>query len=334
MNHQYHLYTTKEQALKKFLPTTLRKKPNAIDICLNIITSKAGKSESEYMERMCDFYEIVSFMSHDKLWEKDGKKTIFVRDYNDLENLLGFQYSIDDSASIAFKFRTFSVSIPKKYHVNGVEIPSFLVSTSSLKDINEIEDKLLRKYDADNVDDCDTEYTSDLTLTIQYYDNETGEHKKISSLVNDTLKTLTSPTFEDFCKSGERQYYENPMEDNDNKVAYYITRIAMGLMISDSATNGEIIKEGLPFDFTSKLKLKSIFKSCASVSRYFYDFSTLSKFKEASLPSEHYRKWHFRNLKHSKFYQGVFKDLKKGTRWTLVRDSIVNRTITDYTLTE
>lgn len=103
----------------------------------------------------------------------------------------------------------------------------------------------------------------------------------------------------------------------------------MGLMISNSATEGRIIKEGLPFDFTSKIKMKTIRKDITE--RYYYDFNALSTNKNAKTPDEHYRKWHFRNLKHDKYYQGEYKKHKPVTRWTMVRDTVINKTTDSHT---
>lgn len=304
---------------------TKNKKPKDkqkhLDGLINIGFNK-NEDDEDYEQFQRYSLNIINYLALEKFWEDDGKVNIFIKDPSILEQMMSFEYKFNQNASLDFPHQTFAISLPKGFMVEGVEIPSFLVNLISEHEMEEAELDMISKY----TDEFEHEHDSDLSkvpgIFIQYVIPENNDYMRLRTQEDETLESLNYHSLEAFMAQGVRN---SSVDKSEHIREYYMHKILLALMISHSATDGGIIKEGLPFDFTSKLKMKRVREHKSR--KYYFNLDVMNPSDANAEKGEHYRKWHFRNLQHSMYYSGEHENKKPGSRWTIVRDSIINKTV-------
>ena len=111
-------------------------------------------------------------------------------------------------------------------------------------------------------------------------------------------------------------------------IQYAVYRLLACLSIYLSATESIYLKKGLPGSHLSSI---SMVDRLTRPQAYILNQTDTIKKSSGSSPEEHYRIFHFRNLRAEKFYQGEYKHLPQGSRWVFVKDSLVNSKANGHT---
>ena len=103
---------------------------------------------------------------------------------------------------------------------------------------------------------------------------------------------------------------------------FYVFRLVLGIILYKKALP-EMITTGLPG--IGRMEAETIITKGAT-------HKIIGATRSPSERTGHYRSWHYRALRHDKYYKGEHKNKKKGSRVILVKDSFINMEITAKTV--
>lgn len=275
-------------------------------------------------ELMFSFDSVL--MTDDYHWEKLGRPVIYPESTELLDRLLKSHYHVEQLDYLKMPFKAFVVAIPSGYTFQGVPIHSFLVSN----------------YEADTIQDRYDEFSSalfhqkiPLTLThsmssgewllnIACLDANGTALMRSSEGMSRMGKLMQCKDYQEFSatlgRAAERvNYTVKDLEDEDAQIQFYVNRLAMAMAIYHNATNGEYLTKGFPT--TEPVKIQGPFVEPSKIKHYALKDRMVIDKREVN---SHVRSWHFRQLRHEKYYTGEFETLPKGSRWVFVSESWVN----------
>ena len=113
-----------------------------------------------------------------------------------------------------------------------------------------------------------------------------------------------------------------------------IVKLVASVMVYINALGDEVLHRGVPF---KKENAKFLSKGLNPTDKKEPDLFTLRgpKGYTGRKQGSHYRRWHFRTLKHERYYQsGEWAGKPIGSRVVFVRDSFVNKDVSPHVLTD
>ena len=113
-----------------------------------------------------------------------------------------------------------------------------------------------------------------------------------------------------------------------------IVKLVASVMVYINALGDEVLHRGVPF---KKAHAKFLSKGLNPTDKKEPDLFTLRgpKGYTGRKQGSHYRRWHFRTLKHERYYQsGEWAGKPNGSRVVFVRDSFVNKDVSPHVLTD
>lgn len=114
------------------------------------------------------------------------------------------------------------------------------------------------------------------------------------------------------------------LDDHDRKLQFYAFRLIAALGVYHQATEGRYLRDGFPDAQAPRVIEGEALKNHRS-----HTLSIASRTR--SEPSEHYRAWHFRQLRADRYYQGEHAEKPRGSRWTFVKETTVGEPISPST---
>lgn len=286
---------------------------------------------SNYAEPMSNTPHILA---HEYMLSKTGNQTIFPESKSVLDNLLHAKFDITSTEGFTTPSDIFSLAIPNGYMIDGVIMPPLLAGWINGTEYEDTYIKPLYK-DCFKVEFNEVnQYNSDKMLIICYTDPyNPGVSGRFTYYASEIPFVLRCNSPEEFKKSVESIFVDDRanmkrMEDTDFKIQYYALKLITALSVYNMATHGEKLREGYPgAEFPS-----IIGKYDKKNMRILTLKDTLKSEKTNDHEvSAHYRSWFFRQLKAERYYKGEYKDLARGSRYSFVHETTVNRKVTPYT---
>jgi hypothetical protein len=235
-------------------------------------------------------------------WRKDGSPVIFIETQELAIDLYEAKFNFEEDFNVAPPFKSFSMTFPQDTLVNGINLNSALVTIMTRKDF-------MGLYGT-------TVITLEDILSYEYDENELGicvNYESVNGVVDTNFTQISSLT-----KTLKRNS-KNPLPNNGTNILEALTKIALALCVYHSATDGEKLVKGYPMSSISIPKGKTRGSYTALTIRSFRQRNSTSSGRKVT-----HRIPHFRNLRAEKYYQGEYKDMKPGTRWTFVKEVDVN----------
>lgn len=306
-----------------------------------------------YMEHYGNIFNTPLFTKvfalENDLYENDSP-SIFPQSKTLIEALHDSKFTTQN-AIMELPFKTFTISMPKGIKVDRYDLPGVAVAFGNSYEVSsKLDDQLYKKFRSDfemQIPSKEVQKELERYMEIVFLSPVTNTVicKNIREDVLDIL--LSAKDFKGYeatCKKKELEL--NRINTNlksttksqdkiNDEISYVLFKTIATIAVYLSANN-ERFKEGLPGRFQDYMNLN---REHLSPKRSFYLESSpsIESFKDRNSDGEvkaHYRRMHFRNLKNAKYYQGEHKDKEIGSRWVEVSDTLVNRKIRAYSVTD
>lgn len=256
------------------------------------------------------------------LWDSDGRHVLFTQNEGLIDSVLHSKFSLSEDARLCLPYSTFILAMPKGFKVNGVTIPSALVSYYDHAKRKERFNCALNLMGVGDGEHNEGHLKGLDSLSLFY--QEPGAEKGVITQVTQTpfqvSGALSANNADEFAQIlGEMpKEHVSPIAqditDNDRVIQYVLTKIIAGISAIISAGEEHIIKDGLPN--SGRVHLDHI----KTDQRYSYSY--------INAPSNIYeddkigvRRFHLRQLRHEKYYQNQYQNMPSGSRWVFVRES-------------
>ena len=255
-------------------------------------------------------------------WATSGhKKTIFIEDSDFIQKLMNSKIDLNASSRFELPFESFQLAFPKGLMVNGRKMRSMIVSSIPNEERQEryydpfheyhgIDTKLLVQ-DTQPGENCITFLVGD--------SEDEGEILFFNAIASDMMHVLERNDPDDLSlPEGSVYDLSSATKTKDaTNFKFDCLKLLFALSVFHSATDGEYLREGLPFD---EVNFKKVI-----------DGKFDKQIKPLSLKSPqnrtertaHHRSFHFRNLRNEKYYQNEYAKMSPGSRWVFVKDTVV-----------
>lgn len=267
-------------------------------------------------------------LSREYAWEKEGKPAIFPQSPLLLETLINSKFMMKNELTLDFPFKHFTLAMPKGIEIQGMEMPGILVSSGKYCDIeNAGRGALISKLNPSKAYIAEDETE---VVLISFKDPNSNEIITSSLNFKELLLVLQCQNYEQYktcCQSIVSKYDDageiGLLTGNDpaNRVLFNAFRIVASVGVYMAATNNEKLKKGLPGSHVGALANAD---SIDRPGQVFLLEETPTMRQLRNSPEGHYRGFHFRNLRHEKYYQNEHNEKPHGSRWTFVSDSLIN----------
>lgn len=282
---------------------------------------------------------------------KNDSPAIFPESEALLEKLFHSKYLFKDDFKLTFPFKTFQVAMPKGFEVDGKKIPAFIVNIGTFKELLEEKKEFLKSANLGGTENYPEEVLDQneryIQISISGGKSSMGRNGYLqiresmlplavkSRNVEEYVQLLSDEHERDKAKGYHEDQIDSITKNNwegdpkDSIIEFSILKIIAVLNIYLSATESVYLKKGLPGShLTSVHMIEKIDKPLPYLLR---QTDSIKKLSNSRSPDEHYRIFHFRNLKADKYYQGEYEHLEKGSRWVFVKDSLVNSSTKGHT---
>lgn len=139
--------------------------------------------------------------------------------------------------------------------------------------------------------------------------------------IPDLLQCKTVQEFDERLGHIDVSYRSQEVKGDDATAEFYAFKIVCALAVYNQATEGEMLQPGMPGGKANVLGKLGKTQN--------YSMTYAAAQREGESPNAHYRQWHFRQLRDQRYYQGKHQNRPVGSRWTFVRDTLVNAKKTD-----
>lgn len=268
-------------------------------------------------------------------WIRTGANAIFPESAEVLDNLLRARFQMDAAEGFTLPFESFMLSVPQGYAVDGVKIPSFIVSCFPYQKMAEtvigpfLQYAGFKKPVAVSLDETSED---DVAIALCYKDptSKTAYARTLVSVsqIPSILANTSNSELSD--ELGEYSEYLDVvgLSEYDLKIQRIMLRLVAAIGIYNMATEGKRLLPGLPGTQEPKIIGKAPSGG--------FKFSTLTNsfppLREGSAPADaYYRTWFFRQLRADRYYKGEYSSYAKGSRYVFVSDSIVGQKVESYT---
>lgn len=261
-------------------------------------------------------------------WLNNNKKIVFVS--NEIAEMLyrsTFEVEKEQASITPPKdFETFALCFSKnfKLELKNKTIPIFssLITVMTKKEMKEKVHTAYENLTNTTIISNDVFKQDDLIITISYKINETTYRScvPITELAERLKKGVVDTEY-------VSDLYDQSLSPEEKEITNAILKIAVSLLIYNNATDNKYLEKGFPLSSTFE-RPKSKFEQYNNTywnAYYIEDYQPKRRITKGFI-----RVAHFRNLKADRFYHGKYADLKKGSRWTLVKETFIgdNETFT------
>lgn len=242
----------------------------------------------------------IKLINEELQWRKDGSPVVFLETKELASYLFEAKFNYEDDFNVAPPFQSFAMAFPELTEVNGVTLKSALVTIMTREKFMNL-------------------YGSSVTTLLDFFNPFYEDDDLCISVNYITASGRVDTNFSHISKltSTFQRNAINPLPNNGTNMLEALTKIALGLCVYHSATDGEKLEKGYPSSAISLPKSKS---------KGSYKAVTIRSFKKKQSSDNNnkriitHRIPHFRNLRAERFYQGKYKNMKRGTRWTFVKE--------------
>lgn len=261
----------------------------------------------------------VNTNAEEYFFERSGRKLVFI-DKSVVDMLHRAKFSANKSAKILppSGFETFALCFEKDtfVKVNGQSVRLYPCQITVME-----EEDMHRKVHVpfDDLTGYNIQRNTELTLTITVsYKIGDVTYRSCVDIAEIMEKIDTEGVRESTHLSS---VLDQRLDDTEQLTTNTLMKIAVQLLIFNSATNNKYLVNGYPSECQ--------FRMPTNTTRAVWNASHIN-YQVPSNISAHVRSAHFRNLQNDKYYKNEYSELKKGSRWVLVSESFVgnNETFT------
>jgi hypothetical protein len=263
-------------------------------------------------------------------WRKKGRHCIFPRDAEVIDRLLSAEFEAGQLEALEMPFESFVIAMPNGYKIDGCQIPSCLITWG---DFTRSGENVMTPFcDAAGLPRMEHSYPTATDgqkyVSIVYQDSESSKWSKMlysrTTLTTNQFKPLLDTRdldeFSRIAGNYEKSTFNSILanEPHDQIIQYNMLKLVLALAIYNQATDGENLKDGIPGPGTKLMGMSEGTRPISST----ISMPPLPKRSQDS-PNAHYRRWHFRQLMHERYYTKENAEKPRGSRWTFVKDAYV-----------
>jgi len=306
-----------------------------------LVSKKATTKEclQRFMEDQPELVGSLEYfiLAEELFWRRQGREIIFPHSAEVLESLQKAKFNLgqDGLPGIEMPFKSFMIAFPKGYEPEpGVTLRPILVTWEGFADmIDTVFQPFTRWLDAGfeaEAGGIGPHKEGERALSIITCLEPTSlQYMRTLLVESDLPKVLSAQTPEEFrelasdYRAGGMEKFMD-LEPQDLKAQFYAFRIACAMAVFNQATDGAFLKEGFPDQRAPRILEGDALKQT-------HHFTLQGTPAVHASPEEHYRSWHFRQLRDDRYYQGEHKSKPKGSRWVFVSDATVGAKTTPHT---
>jgi hypothetical protein len=259
-------------------------------------------------------------MADEYRWRKTGRHVIYPGDADFLHQLLSAKYDLTSIETINLPFTSFMLPIPTNFRIDGGNVNGMLVNIYRGQEKIDLPDQLFKSLNLNLKSiPAHTFELDDLLISICMMDN--GKRFNRAGIRSvDTIQHLTgiinAPdhiTFSEQIGQFPQGMFTDMkgLNEDDSRMIFYAYKIVAALNIYHSATHGKYL-----FDRTGG--------GIRTVGRFIGTPTPHYLIPEKMPRAEHTRRWHFRQLRDKRYYQGEYAHLPPGSRFVFVKETTVN----------
>ena len=278
-----------------------------------------------------NMYHTLDFliMAEESFWASQNRPSIFLESKDVAERLYKATYDVKHVEGIQMPFESFILNMPKDYKVDGTIIPGCLVTWMRFDEMAPRAVRpLCRKAGVPepNQVQIPSEYAESMTIHISYRDPYNADKMMYGRCVvpRDVFKDLlTCRNLDEFREiSGDYQEaFQNLIQSSEQDLVIQFThlKIILAMAIYNQATDHKHLTPGLP---GGQIQVDGMVRQLKP-SHQTLRMPKLSR-PSSTVRADHYRGFHFRQLRADRYYQGEYADKPRGSRWSFVSDAWVS----------
>lgn len=301
------------------------------------ILIKAGQKSAKkasFTQLASDVFNLPHSSNLDKhlmvaevLWDHDGRNVVFPGDSEFFHKLMASKFSLEHVGELNLPYSSFILAMPKGFVVDGVEIPSVVVSHHKASDresrydlANNLMAVPLMAHEENNLAGSDS---------LSFFYQDPYEQEGVIVQVNQTpahmgaaLKSDSANEYADILGAIPKDLVSPVAMDpssTDHIIQYVLTKIIAGISVYLSATNTDRLKTGLPYN--GRLSISNL-KTDVRYSFSHLPSHSLTDDIDGTMVMTT-RSFHFRQLRAAKYYQNEHKHKPAGSRWVFVNEAQV-----------
>lgn len=278
----------------------------------------------------------LHIFSDEHYWVRCGANAIFPESPDVLDNLIRARFQMDVTEGFSLPFGSFMMSIPQGYKVDGMRIPSFIVSMFPYRQMKElIIDPFVRhsRFKKTFYVELDDGPEDEVAISLCYKDptSKTAYARTLIS-ASQVPSILGADSTDEL--SADLKPYENytgveGLSEYDMKIQRIMLRLVAALGIYNMATEGKRLMPGLPGTQEPKLIGRAPQRGLTSI-------TLANAFPPARDGAQvtgdsFYRSWFFRQLRDERYYKGENAHFAKGSRYVFVSDTVVGKNVEAHT---
>jgi hypothetical protein len=269
-------------------------------------------------------------------WIRNGANTIFPENSAVLESLLRAKFQMEAAEGFSLPFESFMVSIPQGFKVDGMRVPSFLVSMFPYHKLNELIvgpfTRHARFSKPVNVR-LDEAPADEIAISLCYKDPTSTTAYARTLISTGQIPSILESTSMDELTEGFKPYVNYRgivgLSEYDLKIQRVMLKLVAALGVYNMATEGKRLLPGLPGSLEPKLIGKAPTNGLSSSTLANPHSSTGIDSRLAG--DSFYRSWFFRQLRDERYYKGENAHFTKGSRYVFVSDTVVGKTVEAHT---
>lgn len=325
MRYQVYLTNTREAlkamrlaGLKLSKKDSLEKQINLFDLSLLQSAMRNGQSLAELAASIAG-----RILLQERIWMQSERTTLFLESQQLVDSLMKARFSFDDLPVPPAPF-TFAIAVPQDAKVNGLDQYPLLVTVGACRALEQEQFSLAGKVwglRGAHADRKGNQLAVMLTQRSPSSPNPQLGHAYLSSY-------YTGEGLEAVVRTGSQDHAEIVTSPDD-----------MLNLTADEVENAMLsgsIRLALAAWVYWSTCPENVLTGTPSASYQDGDAPLLGKFKGLQMTpprkstgerevEEHYRTWHFRQLRDERYYQGEHADKPRGSRWVLIPETYVNR---------
>jgi hypothetical protein len=271
------------------------------------------------LDRYSDILSSIDLAAYtvEREWKKaSNRQTIFPSSPDFLNYLANSKFDLGKGAAIHAPWKTFAISFPRNYTIDGVHLGSCLIQITTPGDrLTQLQDYVSSISEIKHVK-LNTTMSRTEEVVYIYFVSPWGD-RSIHGMVTPMAELPSILGSEDtdvfrerIGNMGESNSTAIGHDSNESSFNQQLLKLVAAMLIYNTATEGKGLTKGLPkhAPVLSMKKQGVVMKG-----------SILGD--EHKVVTPHARRMHFRNLQHERFYGGEYSNMDIGSRWVLVKAS-------------
>lgn len=327
----YHLYPriidNVTKTMRKYVPKALKKASD------EVLLGEFIKHDTRLMETL-----MVPCMSEEWHWEKHSGVVLMPEDTTMVEALYRARFELDNARHLKFPADSFMIAFPSGCEIDGYPMQPAIVHWHGFQDFSrdfyepfgEAIGLSMGRGTARLREGLDPALPA-LSIVFQDPMQKEGRLRLVVHCddIPNILKAQSPEEILDIVGCFENSSYTEVIKPSqlDLHIQARLLRLVVAIGVYYTATEGDnILGRGMPASKDRFSRPKAAYVRPMTL----YSLAKRRHKEHDDEPvgveySEHVRTWHFRQLRHERYYQGAYADKPRGSRIVFVSDALVTR---------